>query len=89
MIFKLEMRYDFESDWVETVAGNEEEHRRWTSSEDAYQAFTATIQRWPTMSHRLLKVNENGEPLAVVAILDLGLIEQIRDDALFGEGDYV
>ena len=77
MIYKLEMRWDRESEWFESTAGDHSYTSRWDSPEDADHAFLATVERWSTLSHRLVKCDDNGEPLAVVAILDLGRIEDL------------
>ena len=75
MIYKLEMRWDMDSEWIETDAGDGSDMSRWDNPADAYHAFVATVERWSTIAHRLVRCDDNGEPLAVVAILDLGRLE--------------
>lgn len=76
MIYKLEVRLHRKFGWVESAAGDDSYMSRWSNPEDAYHAFIATVERWSTLTHRLVKCDDNGEPLAVVAIIDYGRIEE-------------
>ena len=76
MIYKLEMRWDIRDEWIETISGDGAEVSRWDNADDAYHAFIATVERWTTIAHRLVMCDDSGNPLAVVAVLDLGRIEE-------------
>lgn len=75
-MYKLEMRWDSGATWKETPSGDPGEPSRWDNPRDAYYAFIDTVERWSTIAHRLVKCDDEGEPLEVVAILDLGRIER-------------
>jgi hypothetical protein len=74
-MYKLEMRWDIESPWVETQSGDGRATDRWDNAEDAYHAFVSTVEKWPTLAHRMVECHSDGTRLAVVAILDLGRLE--------------
>ena len=76
MIYKLEMRWDNESEWFETCAGDGSDMSRWDNPDDAYHAFIETVERWANLAHRLVMCDTSGLPLEVVAILDLGRLEE-------------
>lgn len=76
-MYKLEMRWDVESPWEDTLAGDGKDTHSWDNARDAYLAFVATVERWPTVAHRMVECHSDGTRLAVVAILDLGRLEVV------------
>ena len=87
MSYKLEMRWDRHGEWFETIAGDGSELSRWRCPDAAYEAYVATVKRWPSLSHRMLKCDTSGEPLAVVAISDMGILEELGDTEVFPESE--
>ena len=43
----------------------------WDCDISAHSSFVDTIKRWPNLSHRIVRVDDDGEPLEVLMVYDV------------------
>lgn len=76
MMFKLQSRDHSGDVWRDTC--NPNGVYKWYNPYDALKAFQACVKPWGLLAHRMIRCDSEGEPLEVVALIDLDRLYEWR-----------
>lgn len=70
-IYKLQHRGSGEQGWTFSCTPGSDPKRRFDNASEAHEALIDCINEWRHLSHRVVRIGGDGEPLEVVGVFEI------------------